>query len=131
MTTTNDPAATEQQKLEARLESAEIKTELMSNSIISINGGGDSKAVGKNPNAATDVDSRLNALEGRMNTIENQMKDIAKRYDLIDKPYVAPESSETPTAASRMETIEKRYTHMNRQLKLLIAVQKAKMEDAE
>ena len=131
MTTTNDPAATEQQKLEARLESAEIKTELMANSIISINGGGDSKAVGKNPNAATDVDSRLNALEGRMNTIENQMKDITKRYNLIYDPYVAPESSETPTAASRMETVEKRYKHMNQQLKLLIAVQKTKMEDAE
>jgi hypothetical protein len=131
VTTTNDPAATEQQKLEARLEDTEIKTEVMVNSILSINEGADAKAVGKDPNAATDVDSRLNALEGRMNTIENQMKDITKRYNLIYDPYVAPESSETPTAASRMETVEKRYKHMNQQLKLLITVQKTKMEDAE
>ena len=131
VTTTNDPAATEQQKLEARLESAEIKTELMSNSIISINGGGDSKAVGKNPNAATDVDSRLNALEGRMNATENQMKEIAARYGLIYAPYVAPESSETPTAASRMEAVEKRYEHMNKMLKRLIKNAEADAEDTE
>ena len=42
---TNDPSATEQQKLDARLESAEIKTEVMVNSILSINEGPDAKAV--------------------------------------------------------------------------------------
>lgn len=116
----NDPSATEQQKLDARLESAEIKTEVMINSILSINEGPDAKAVGKDPGAATDVDSRLNALESRMKATEDQMKEIAKRYGLVYDPYVAPESSETPTAASRMEVVEKRYEHMNKMLKRLI-----------
>ena len=116
----NDPSATEQQKLDARLESAEIKTEVMINSILSINEGPDAKAVGKDPGAATDVDSRLNALESRMKATEDQMKDLAKQYGLVYDPYVAPESSETPTAASRMEVVEKRYEHMNKMLKRLI-----------
>lgn len=129
--TTNDPAATEQQKLEARLENAEIKTEVMINTLLSINEGPDAKAVGKSPNAATDVDSRLNALEGRMSATENQMKEIAARYGLIYVPYVAPESSETPTAASRMEAVEKRYEHMNKMLKRLIKNAEADAEDTE
>ena len=128
---TNDPSATEQQKLDARLESAEIKTEVMVNSILSINEGPDAKAVGKDPGAATDVDSRLNALESRMNATEDQMKEIAKRYGLIYDPYVAPESSETPTAASRMAVVEKRYEHMNKMLKRLIRNAQADAEDAE
>ncbi|WP_256659314.1 hypothetical protein [Pseudomonas sp. KBW05] len=117
---TNDPSATEQQKLDVRLENAEIKTEVIVNTILSINEGPDAKAVGKDPGAATDVDSRLNALESRMNATEDQMKEIAKRYGLVYDPYVAPESSETPTAASRMAVIEKRYVHMNKMLKRLI-----------
>lgn len=129
--TTNDPSATEQQKLDARLESAEIKTEVMINSILSINEGPDAKAVGKDPGAVTDVDSRLNALESRMKATEDQMKDLAKQYGLVYDPYVAPESSETPTAASRMEVVEKRYEHMNKMLKRLIRNAEADAEDAE
>lgn len=128
---TNDPSATEQQKLEARLESTEIKTEVMVNTILFINEGPNAQAVGKGPRAATDADSRLGALENRMSASENQMKEIAKRYGLIYEPYVAPESSETPTAASRMEVIEKRYAHMNKMVKRLIKNAEADVEDAE
>lgn len=128
---TNDPSATEQQKLEARLESAEIKTEVMINSLLSVNEGPDAKAVGKDPAAATDVDSRLKALESRMSATEEQMKDIAKRYGLVYEPYVAPESSQAPTDTSRMDVIEKRYSHMNKMLKRLIRNAQADTEDAE
>lgn len=130
-TSTNDPSATEKQKLEARLEGAEIKTEVMVNTLLSINSGPDAKAVGKDPNAATDVDSRLNALESRMTATEDQMKEIATRYGLIYEPYVAPQSSQAPTETSRMQVIENRYAHMNKMLKRLIRNAEADAEDAE
>ena len=130
-TSTNDPSATEQQKLEARLENAGIKTVVMVNTILSVNQGANAKAVGKDPNAATDTESRLGALENRMSATENQMKEIATRYGLIYPPYEAPESSETPTAASRMEAVEKRYAHMNKMVKRLIKNAEADAEDAE
>lgn len=126
--TTVDPAASEQQKIEARLEGAEINTELMANTILSINEGPDAKAVGKNPNAATDTSGRLAGLEQRMDAIEDQMQEIAKRYGLVYSPYAAPESSETPTDKSRMDGVESRYIHMNKMVKKLIA---AKMIDSE
>lgn len=130
-TSTNDPSATEKQKLEARLEGAEIKTEVMVNTLLSINSGPDAKAVGKDPNAATDVDSRLNALESRMTATEDQMKEIAKRYGLIYEPYVAPQSSQAPTETSRVQVIENRYAHMNKMLKRLVRNAEADAEDAE
>ena len=130
-TNTNDPLATEQQKLEARLEDAEIKTEVMINTLLSINEGPDANAVGKDPDAATDADSRLTALESRMTATESQMKEIAKRYGLIYEPYVPPESSQAPAETSRMEVIEKRYSHMNKMLKRLIRNAEADVEDAE
>ncbi|TFY93288.1 type III secretion effector protein [Pseudomonas nabeulensis] len=130
-TSTRDPAATEQQKLEARLENAEIKTELMVNTILSLNEGPDAQAVGKDPNAATDADSRLKALESRMSGTEDQMKEIAKRYGLIYEPYAAPESSQTPTETSRMEVVEQRYAHMNKMVKRLIRNAEADAEGDE
>ncbi|WP_235863274.1 hypothetical protein [Pseudomonas palleroniana] len=126
--TTVDPGATEQQKIEARLESHEIKLELMVNSILSINEGPDAPAVGKGPGAPTDTGGRLVNLEKTMDVVEAQMKDIATRYGLIYEPYVAPASSETPTEQSRLEVIEQRLIHMTRMLKRLVKVAEADAE---
>lgn len=125
---TVDPSATDQQKIEARLEGAEIKTELLVNTILSINEGGDASAVGKDPGASTDINARLSGLEKRMDTTESQMEDIAKRYGLVYSPYSEPESSQAPTDKSRVDAIEHRYKHMNTMVKKLIA---AKMIDTE
>ena len=46
-TTSVDPSATQQQKIEARLTDNEIKVELMTNTILSINEGPNAQAVGK------------------------------------------------------------------------------------
>jgi hypothetical protein len=116
-----DPSATDQQKIDARLEDSEIKTEVLVNSIFSINEGPDAKAAGKDPDAPTDTAGRLTALEQRMDAIEIQMRDIAQRYGLVYTPYVAPESASAATDASRMNVIEQRYSHMNKMLKKLIS----------
>lgn len=129
--TTVDPSATQQQKLDARLEGAEIKTELMVNNILSINEGKNAKAVGKDPSAPTDTPSRLAALEERMDAIEEQMESIGERYGIVYKPYVALDSSQAPTDESRMKTIEGRYAYMNKMTKVLIASRTAIVEDEE
>lgn len=129
--TTVDPSATQQQKLDARLEGAEIKTELMVNNILSINEGKNAKAVGKDPSAPTDTPSRLAALEKRMDAIEEQMKSIGERYGIVYKPYVALDSSQAPTDESRMKDIEGRYAYMNKMTKVLIASRTAIVEDEE
>lgn len=129
--TTVDPSATQQQKLDARLEGAEIKTELMVNNILSINEGANAKAMGKDPIAPTDTPSRLAALEKRMSSIEEQMEDIGERYGIIYKPYVASDSSQAPTDESRMKNIEERYAYMNKMTKVLIAARNAIVEDEE
>ncbi|WP_256733861.1 hypothetical protein [Pseudomonas reactans] len=129
--TTVDPSATQQQKLDARLEGAEIKTELMVNNILSINEGKDAKAMGKDPSAPTDTPSRLAALEKRMDAIEEQMQDIGERYGIIYKPYAAPDSSQVPTDESRMKNIDERYAYMNKMTKVLNAARNATVEDEE
>lgn len=129
--TTVDPSATQQQKLDARLEGAEIKTEVMVNNILAINEGPDAKAVGKDASAPTDTPSRLTALEKRMDAIEKQMEAIGERYGIVYKPYVAPDSSQAPTDESRMKNIEERYAHMNKMTKVLIAARNAIVEDEE
>lgn len=128
---TVDPKATQQQKLEARLENSEIKLELMVNTILSINEGPDAKAVSKGPGAPTDTGGRLTNLEKSMGAVESQMQDIAKRYGLIYEPYTAPESSEAPTDDSRMETVEQRLVYMNRMLKRLLKNAEADAEGDE
>lgn len=129
--TTVDPSATAQQKLEARLEGAEIKTELMANNILFINEGADAKALGQDLNAPTDAHSRLAELERRMNAIEKVMEDIGKRYLVVYEPYKAAESSDAPTDESRMKNIEDRYAYMNRMTRVLIASKSAFLEGEE
>lgn len=131
--TTVDPSATQAQKLEARLESSEIKTEVFVNNILSINEGLTANAVGKAPDATTDTDTegRLTGLEHNMGWIEGQMDKIATRYGLIYDPYIAPESSEAPTENSRMANIEQRYAHMNKMMKRLILAKQADTADDE
>src|SRR5450830_221046 len=129
-TTTVDPAATEKQKIDARLEESEIKTETMANQILSINEGPEAKAVAKRPDAPTDTSGRLGSLEKNMDGIETQMQDLGKRYGVIYTPYEAPKSSDAPTDKSRMDTIEQRYTHMNRMLKRLVKNAEADVEDS-
>ncbi|WP_262380479.1 hypothetical protein [Pseudomonas sp. WS 5146] len=126
---TVDPSATDQQKIEARLEGAEIKTELLANTILSINEGADANAVGKDPAASTDINARLTGLEKRMDTIEGQMEGIAERYGLVYCPYSEPESSQAPTDKSRVETIEQRYKYMNTMVKKLKAAKEIDKED--
>lgn len=127
--TTVDPSATEQQIMEARLESSEIKIELMVNDILSINEGPDAKAVGKAPGAPTDIKGRLSNTEKVMDVVENQMKDAAKRYGLIYAPFVVAGPAETCTDQDRMGNIENRYNHMNKMMKRLINNAKADVED--
>ncbi|TSD79981.1 type III secretion effector protein [Pseudomonas sp. KBS0710] len=125
---TVDPSATDQQKIAARLEGAEIKTELLVNIILSINEGGDANAVGKDPAASTDINKRLTALEKRMDAVEAQMEDIGKRYGLIYSPYQKPESLEGATDKSRITSIEQRYKHMNLMTKNLISAKQNQID---
>ncbi|WP_411391019.1 hypothetical protein [Pseudomonas sp. MPB23] len=127
--TSVDPSATQQQKVEARLEDNEIKVELMTNTILSINEGPNAQAVGKRPDAPTDTNGRLTGLETTMTAVEAQMKDAGKRYGLIYEPYVAPTSANAPTAESRLDAIEKRHAHMNKMLKRLVRNAEADTED--
>ncbi|WP_330209350.1 type III secretion effector protein [Pseudomonas sp. AM4(2022)] len=125
---TVDPAASPEQKMQARLTGAELNTETLTNTIILINEGPDAAAVGVSPNAPTDTQGRLTNLEKRMGAIEGHMPDIAKRYGLVYTPYVAPESSEAPTDTSRMENIEKRYAYMNKMIKKLVAAKQIEVD---
>ncbi|WP_321362317.1 hypothetical protein [Pseudomonas extremaustralis] len=129
-TTSVDPSATQQQKIEARLTDNEIKVELMTNTILSINEGPNAQAVGKRPDAPTDTNGRLTGLETTMTAVEAQMKDAGKRYGLIYTPYVAPTSADVPSAESRLDEIEKRHAHMNKMLKRLVRNAEADTEDA-
>lgn len=129
--TTVDPNATEQQKIEARLEGSEIKVEVMVNTILSINEGLGTPALGEDPAAPTDTRGRLTYLEKNMGSIEAQMQDASKRYGLVYDPYIAPEATTATTDESRMGVIENRYTHMNKMLKRLIKVAEADTDDAE
>ncbi|MGY2963276.1 hypothetical protein ACVWZP_004225 [Pseudomonas sp. TE36184] len=121
-TTTVDPAATEKQKIDARLEDSEIKTELMVNQILSINEGSEANAVSKKSDAPKDTAGRLTNQEKTMDGIEAQLQDLGTRYDLVYKPYEAPKSSDAPTDKSRMDAIELRHKHMNRMIKRLITL---------
>ena len=121
-TTTVDPAATEKQKIDARLEDSEIKTELMVNQILSINEGSEANAVSKKSDAPKDTAGRLTNQEKTMDGIEAQLQDLGTRYDLVYKPYEAPKSSDAPTDKSRMDAIELRHRHMNRMIKRLITL---------
>ena len=121
-TTTVDPAATEKQKIDARLEDSEIKTELMVNQILSINEGSEANAVSKKSEAPKDTAGRLTNQEKTMDGIEAQLQDLGTRYDLVYKPYEAPKSSDAPTDKSRMDAIELRHRHMNRMIKRLITL---------
>ncbi len=121
-TTTVDPAATEKQKIDARLEDSEIKTELMVNQILSINEGSEANAVSKKSEAPKDTAGRLTNQEKTMDGIEAQLQDLGTRYDLVYKPYEAPKSSDAPTDKSRMDAIELRHKHMNRMIKRLITL---------
>lgn len=125
---TVDPAATEEQKIQARLTGAEINTESLTNSILFINEGSDAEAVVASPDAPTDTQGRLTNLEKRMDAIESQIPELAKRYGLIYTPYVAPESSEAPTDKSRMQTIEKRYAFMNIMIQTLVTLKQKQAE---
>ncbi|MDQ0501650.1 hypothetical protein QF016_004315 [Pseudomonas marginalis] len=118
--TTVDPAATEQQKIDARLEDSEIKTELMANQILSINEGPEAKAVSKKADASKNTAERLTNQEKTLESIEKQIEDLSKRYDIVHKPYEAEKSSDTPTDKSRMDNIAKHYTHLNKTLMRLI-----------
>ncbi|PRA33237.1 type III secretion effector protein [Pseudomonas poae] len=129
--TTVDPNATLQQKIEARLEKSEIDLEVMVNSILSINEGPDAPAVGKTADAPTDTSGRLANLEKNLDAVENQMKDIASRYELVYSPFIAPNSSESPTDESRTGVIEQRMTHMNKMLRRLVKNAEADAEGAE
>lgn len=128
---TVDPSATEQQKIEARLEAVEIKTELMVNTILSINEGGGANAVGKPPAASTDINARLTGLEKRMDAVEAQMEGIGKRYGLIYTPYSKPESLEGSTDKSRITAIEQRYKHMNLMVKNLLSAKQNEIDSEE
>jgi hypothetical protein len=65
-----------------------------------------------------------------MDGIETQMQDLGKRYGVIYTPHEAPKSSDAPTDKSRIDTIEQRYTHMNRMLKRLVKNAEADAEDS-
>lgn len=117
-----DSSATEQQKMDARVEGAEINVELLANSIIAINEGPDASAVGKSPNAPTTTGERLDNLEKLLDAVEGPLEDIAKRYGQLYTRPAASDSSEPRSPESRMDGIEQRYSNMNKMLKRLIAV---------
>lgn len=126
---TVDPAATQEQKMQASLTGAELSTEILTNSIILINEGPDAVGLEGSPNASTDTQERLTNLEKRMDAIESQMKGIAERYGVPYVGYVAPESSEASTDNSRMENIQKRYSFMNKMIKKLVEAKRIDAED--
>ncbi|WP_294732919.1 hypothetical protein [uncultured Pseudomonas sp.] len=127
---TVDPSATEQQKMDARLEGAEINVELLANSIISISEGPNADGVGKSPNAPTTTGERLDNLEKILDAAERPLEDIARRYGQVyTRPDAADVSKSTPQ--SRMDRIEQRYAEMNKMLKRLVAVKEAEALEAE
>lgn len=128
---TVNPSATEQQKIDARVEGAEINVELLANSIISINEGPDAPAVGKSPNAPTTTQERLDNLEKTLDAVEGPLEDIAKRYGQVYTRPSAADSSAPSTPQSRLDRIEQRYAEMNKMLKRLVAVKNAEAEDTE
>lgn len=120
---TVDPAATKEQKMEARLTGAEIKNEATANLFIFLNLGAEANAVQPSDQAPKDTDGRLKNLEASMDAIEEQMPELAKRFKLLYEPYEAAESSVAPTEESRMDNIEKRQEHINEMINLLKIVQ--------
>ena len=128
---TVDPSATEQQKIDARLEGAEINVEMLANSILSINEGPDALAVGKSPNAPTTTNGRLDNLEKQLDAVEGPLEDIAKRYGQLYTRSPASDSSAPSTPQSRLDGIEQRYAQMNKMLKALVAVKAAQAAEEE
>lgn len=128
---TVDPSATQQQKVDARVEGAEIKIELLANKIISVNEGPDAPAVGKSPNAPTTTHERLANLEKTLNAVEGPLGDIAKRYGQLYTPSPAVDSSLPISPEERLDHIEQRYAKMNTMFKRLVALKEAEAAEEE
>lgn len=125
---TVNPAATKEQKMEARLTGAEIKNEITSNLFIFLNLGAEANAVQPSDKAPTDTEGRLSNVEASLDAIETQMPELAGRFKVMYEPYEAAASSEAPTEESRMENIEKRQSHINETVELLKTIQSQKAQ---
>ncbi|WDU62357.1 hypothetical protein LRS56_27015 [Pseudomonas poae] len=128
---TVDPSATQQQKIDARVEGAEIKVELLANTIISVNEGPDAPAVGKSPDAPTTTNERLANLEKTLDAAEGPLEDIAVRYGQLYTRSSAADSSSPSTPEERLDHIEQRYVKMDKMFKRLVLLKEAEAAEEE
>ena len=128
---TVDPSATQQQKVDARVEGAEINIELLANKILSINEGPDAPAVGKSSDAPTTTNERLTNLEKTLDAAEGPLGDIAERYGQVYTASPTADASTPIAAEERLDHIEQRYAKMNTMLKRLVWLKEAEAAEEE
>jgi hypothetical protein len=96
------------QDLELRLENAELKLVLVSNTIQAYTEGSDGKALDKSPDWPTETTARLDMVEKQYATVESNLKLISEENDFIFRPFKPDAVTAEKDPVRRLETLDRR-----------------------
>ncbi|WP_458723537.1 hypothetical protein [Pseudomonas brenneri] len=99
--------------IKLRLENAELKTLYAVNTIQAIVEGGDGKALEKSPTWPTGTNERLDVMEKLYDAAEKNMVEVSEKNDFIYRPYKDDSAVVSKDASVRLDTLDKRYEHLN------------------
>ena len=109
---TPDSVAVQSANVDTRLALAELRIEVVANSIMAILQGTGASALEMTKRGSLATGERLTMLETSYDAAEKYLKDIGEECGLIFRPY-AGTSSATATDISRLDSLDKRFEAMN------------------
>ncbi|MDR9878224.1 hypothetical protein RJC98_23830 [Pseudomonas allii] len=111
-----------QSNVGTRLALAELRIEVVANSIMAIREGTDAKVLKLMEAGARSSSERLATLEALYDAAEKELKKIGEENDMIFRPYDASSGAATGTDSSRLDSLDKRFEVVNKFIGKLIVL---------
>ena len=117
-TTGEQDAAT----INLRLDNAELKMLLLTNTLQTLVEGGEGKALGKSPDWPTGVNERLETLDKIYSGAEKALQAVAEENEFIFKPYKDESATGSSSVTHQLDVLDKRSNQISKSIGRMVAV---------
>jgi len=117
-TTGEQDAAT----INLRLDNAELKMLLLTNTLQTLVEGGEGKALGKSPDWPTGVNERLEKLDKIYAGVEKALQAVAEENEFIFKPYKDESATGSSSVTHQLNVLDKRSDQISKNIGRLVVV---------